>query len=96
MDTKKFIDPEKRQNIYLIFKEAITNVMKHSDGSHVVIKIAEEKGKLKLTVKDNGKERPTSRSDGQGIDNMTMRAKKINGSVVIGYQDGPICGRRCQ
>lgn len=87
-DTKKFIDPERRQNMYLIFKEAITNVMKHSDGSHVVITVAEEKGKLKLTVKDNGKERPQSRSDGQGIDNMTMRAKKINGSVVIGYQDG--------
>ena len=27
-DTKQFIDPEKRQNIYLIYKEAIANIMK--------------------------------------------------------------------
>ena len=25
IDTKKFIDPEKRQQVYLIFKEAVTS-----------------------------------------------------------------------
>ena len=87
-DTKKFIDPERRQNIYLIFKEAITNVMKHSDGSHVVITVTEERGKLKLIVKDNGNKQPSTRSDGQGMDNMAMRAKKIGGSIDIYYKDG--------
>lgn len=87
-DTKKFIDPEKRQNIYLIFKEAITNIMKHSDGSHVTIIVSEERGKLKLIVKDNGREKPASRSDGQGLSNMVMRAKKTGGSLSTRYEGG--------
>ena len=33
-DARRFIDPQKRQNIYLIFKEAISNICKHSDATH--------------------------------------------------------------
>ena len=62
--------------------------MKHSDGSHVVITVTEEKGRLKLMVKDNGNKMPPSHSDGQGMDNMAMRAKKIGGSIDIRYSEG--------
>lgn len=87
-DSRQFINPEKRQNIYLIFKEAINNILKHSDGNYVTIICKEEKEKLKIIVKDNGKNNLNAHSDGQGISNMKMRAIKIGGNLTIRYEDG--------
>jgi signal transduction histidine kinase len=88
IDTKKFIDPEKRQAIYLIFKEAITNIIKHTDGNHVIIRFTEEKNKLRLFVHDNGSNQMQSHSDGLGMSNMKMRAEKIGGSLTTNYESG--------
>lgn len=88
IDTKKFIDPEKRQAIYLIFKEAITNITKHSNGKHVVIRFTQDKNRLLLLVHDNGKEQPASSSDGLGMSNMKMRAEKIGGALTTKYDEG--------
>ena len=88
IDGKKFIDPEKRQQIYLIFKEAVTNVIKHSNGNHVIIHFSEDKNNLHLSVQDNGSEKPYSNSDGLGMSNMKMRAEKIGGTLSIKYENG--------
>jgi signal transduction histidine kinase len=88
IDTKKFIDPEKRQTIYLIFKEAITNIIKHCEGNHVVIKFAHEKNDLLLSLHDNGPEKENCNSDGLGLSNMKMRAEKIGGMLVTKYDGG--------
>ena len=87
-DTKQFIDPEKRQNIYLIYKEAIANIMKHSNGDHVDIILSNDKGRLKLVIKDNGHEKPATNTEGQGLSNMAMRARKIKGQLDVGYNGG--------
>lgn len=87
-DTKKFINPDMRQAIYLIFKEAITNIIKHSDGKHVVIHFTEERNKTTLRIADNGTSQPTSFSDGLGLSNMKMRAEKIGGTLVTKYENG--------
>lgn len=88
IDTKRFINPEKRQTIYLIFKEAITNIVKHSDGHHVSIRLAHEGKGLHLTVHDNGTQKPESVSDGLGMSNMKMRAGNIGGTVIFSYDHG--------
>lgn len=88
IDTKKFIDPEKRQAIYLVFKEAITNIIKHSDGKHVMIKFGYEKNNLHLSIHDNGSQKVTGNSDGLGSSNMKMRAERINGQLTTGYENG--------
>jgi signal transduction histidine kinase len=88
IDTKKFINPEKRQAIYLIFKEAITNIIKHSDGRHVIIQFGYEKNHLHLTINDNGSEKKATQSDGLGLSNMKMRADKINGQLTARYENG--------
>lgn len=87
-DSKKFIDPEKRQQVYLIFKEAVTNIIKHSNGSHVQINFTESKNNLKLIIHDNGTVNPTGNSDGLGISNMKMRAEKIGGTLTAKYENG--------
>jgi len=88
IDTKKFIDPEKRQTIYLIFKEAITNIIKHCEGNHVIIKFAYEKNRLHLSIHDNGPEKENCNSDGLGLSNMKMRAEKIGGKLITKYENG--------
>jgi signal transduction histidine kinase len=88
IDTKQFIDPEKRQTIYLIFKEAITNIIKHCDGKHVIITFAYIKNNLHLTIHDNGAEKEGCKSDGLGLSNMKMRAEKIGGTLHTKYDVG--------
>lgn len=88
IEGKKFIDPEKRQNIYLIFKEAITNTLKHSDASLVKIVFRQDKNQLHLLIHDNGSPIGNSASDGLGLTNMAMRAKNIGGSLTAEYAEG--------
>ncbi len=88
IDTKRFINPEKRQTIYLIFKEAITNIVKHCDGKHVIITFAHVKNNLQLTIQDNGTIKNDINSDGLGLSNMKMRAEKIKGILTTKYENG--------
>ncbi len=87
-DGKKFINPELRQNIYLIFKETITNICKHSDAKNVIILFKEQKNDLYLLVKDDGKKQAKINSDGTGMMNMQMRARKIGATIKIDKADG--------
>ena len=87
-DSKKFINPEKRQNIYLIFKEAITNICKHANATDVNIYLKQEKNNLFLLIHDNGTEQPKLNSDGSGMNNMRMRAKNIGADISFIFQKG--------
>lgn len=85
---KSSIDPGSRQNIYLILKEAITNIIKHSDASFVEINFSKSGKNLILSIADNGtikKERP---SDGLGLSNMRLRAKDLGGELIIDQSNG--------
>ncbi|MFN8347779.1 MAG: two-component regulator propeller domain-containing protein [Spirosomataceae bacterium] len=88
-DGKKFIDPQRRQHIYLIFKEAITNIIKHSDASHVQIVFSEQKNRIRLLIHDNGSPPKTeTSSDGLGLSNMHMRAAQLGGPLTATYENG--------
>jgi signal transduction histidine kinase len=88
LDGKKFISPEVRQNIYLIFKEAITNIIRHSDARHANIAFAQHGDKLLLTIHDHGTAIGSHGEAGQGISNMRMRAGKIGGNLTINSEMG--------
>ncbi|MEO5583499.1 MAG: triple tyrosine motif-containing protein, partial [Saprospiraceae bacterium] len=49
-----FLDLERRRNIYLIYKEAIHNIAKHSKASQVHIRIDSLQDKLSIGISDNG------------------------------------------
>ncbi len=88
LDGKKFIGPEVRQNIYLIFKEAITNIIWHSEAQHVNITFSQDGGNIKLVIDDNGSGIVSGNQAGQGISNMKMRAAKIGGELRISDENG--------
>lgn len=81
--------PDIRQNIYLIFKEAITNAYKHSNGDELLISFHHSRYATELLIKDNGKTDPTKfHKSGNGILNMHMRATRIQGELIIDTKDG--------
>ncbi len=74
---------EKRKNLFLIFKEAINNAAKHSEGNKVDILLNRENGSLHLTVRDNGKGfEPSVTKSGNGLKNMEARAAALQGSLT--------------
>jgi Histidine kinase len=76
--TKPFkISMEQRQNVYLIFKEAVNNIAKHSEASKAYISLKREKQGISLTIQDNGKGfNITENYEGNGLKNYRCRAKE--------------------
>ena len=79
--------PDVRQNIYLIFKEALNNALKYSNGNQINIKLKQASDSLSLSIKDNGT-KSQIKTSGLGISNMKMRAKRINGDLSLNNNDG--------
>ncbi len=83
---------ESRREIFLIFKEALNNIVKYSDCKNVVI-ILQKQGKyFKLTIEDDGKgfdsETRTPLTRGNGLKNMKKRAENIKSSISIDSEPG--------
>jgi len=78
-----------RQNMYLIFKEALTNAAKHSDAANVRIALMEKDNELSLAIHDNGVGiQNGGKRSGHGMQNMKMRAERIGGKLFIENGDG--------
>lgn len=84
------IDQTMRQNIYLIFKEAINNAAKHSCATKVNIHMTNGDAKFKLEICDNGKgiELNEKSSGYHGLQNMKLRAERIRGELKIENKNG--------
>jgi len=75
---------EYRKNLYLIFKEAMNNSVKHSSCKNIWIDVKEEKKILQITLKDDGKGFDfLKNSQGNGFVNMKTRAETVGGKLEI-------------
>jgi signal transduction histidine kinase len=73
-----------RRQIFLIFKEAIHNVWRHSGASEVRISFQVEHGWLCLEVEDNGSGFDTVRpQEGHGLKSMHERAQNAGGRIEM-------------
>ena len=78
---RKHLSPDIRQNVYLIFKEAINNILNHSNGSHVTVNLSQDKSMYLLVIADNGTiARPISTS-GLDLSNRKLRAETIDADL---------------
>ncbi|MCB0464362.1 MAG: hypothetical protein KDC78_01625 [Aequorivita sp.] len=82
------LNPFIRQNVYLIYKEAITNCLKHCNGDKVEIRYSHSKNELFLEITDNGSASKKMKTSGLGLTNMELRAKKMNGNLIINTENG--------
>jgi ligand-binding sensor domain-containing protein len=83
---------EYRRDIYLIFKETINNIGKHSGADHVEVDLTFTDNQLNLQVKDNGRGfNTTKNSDRNGLSNMKKRAEAMKGSLQVNSSPGDGC-----
>jgi len=76
------IKPDTRQNLYLIFKEAINNIVKHSKANTVNVSYKQLGSQFEMTIRNNNPGGvDSSIHQGQGLKNMEMRAKKIGATL---------------
>jgi two-component system, NarL family, sensor histidine kinase UhpB len=72
------------RNIYLIIKEAVNNLVKHSGCTRASVVVTHHHSSLEITVIDNGVGFDTEQeSNRNGIKNMEERAKQINANFEI-------------
>jgi signal transduction histidine kinase/ligand-binding sensor domain-containing protein len=89
------LSAESRHNLFLAFKEALNNVVKHSGATEVCVSLVPDRAGFILAIRDNGKgfaaaeynpaaeagpERPAARN---GLSNMFRRLEKIGGGCEI-------------
>jgi signal transduction histidine kinase len=89
VDTQKILDPVLKQNLYLIFKEAVNNIVKHSGARNVTASLSIQHGVLELGIQDDGKGLPSGEIvRGNGLRNMVRRATAISGEINIQSDHG--------
>lgn len=80
---------EQRRNLYLVFKEALHNIVKHAQASKVSIQIRHLEGHLQVTISDNGQGfDPAAQADGNGLINFQKRANEGGFTVRVRSEAG--------
>jgi len=84
-----FVSGEFRRNIFLTVKEALHNVVKHSQATEVVLNI-NSNHHLTIKLKDNGVgfDKNNARPFSNGLSNMELRIKEIGGKIEISNANG--------
>ncbi len=78
------IGMEQRRNLYLIYKEAINNILKHAKASLVNVNIWKENNKIFLNITDNGIGFDRSQIfEGNGLKNFENRGANNNIEVWV-------------
>ena len=87
--------PEIQINIYRIFQESLTNVVKHARASLVSVNVAREDGKVSFTIRDNGRGFNVKQAmsgkvakKSLGLTAMNERALMARGSLQISSRKG--------
>lgn len=83
-DQEQFMEPDTRQQLYLIYKEALNNVIKHSNATYVKIRYAQKGKHFELIIENdqNDPGKPVNMS-GQGMHNMEMRAGRVEADFSV-------------
>lgn len=78
------LDADTRREVFMIFKEGLNNIVRHSDCTKVRVEFRVDSGRLSLKLCDNGKGfQPGVAIEGNGQANMRRRAEKLRGKLEI-------------
>jgi ligand-binding sensor domain-containing protein/signal transduction histidine kinase len=81
------IPPEVRHNVFLAFKEAVNNVVKHAQASEVRVRLQLQPGNFALSIEDNGRGMGDldagAAQTRNGLRNMRKRMEDIHGEFSI-------------
>lgn len=75
---------ETRRNFFLLYKEAINNIVKYAEATQVSIQLTYRNPWVKLRIQDNGMGFDVSQSyNGNGLNSMKRRAKEMKADLKI-------------
>jgi signal transduction histidine kinase len=77
-----------KQHVFFIYKEAITNILRHANAKNVWIKFSNQNGFGQMVIKDDGTIKQISKSTGFGLVNMKRRAQKMNATIDFTKEKG--------
>jgi hypothetical protein len=83
------LDMQLRQHLWLVYKEMVTNAVRHSEASQLDVIMKYEGGKLRLVVQDNGKGMDVdSVRKGNGLVNIHKRAELLEAEISLKTSEG--------
>lgn len=74
-------------NVFRIYKEALTNVIKHARADAVTVSLRITDQGLQLSIQDNGVGLAKQLDTGRGLPNMQKRAEEIGGQLTVSAVD---------
>ncbi|MBI1806968.1 MAG: hypothetical protein HYR76_07955 [Ignavibacteria bacterium] len=75
---------EFKRNIFLIFKESLNNIVRHSSATEVAIEVKQSQGMFTMQIRDNGRGFDIDEAvTGSGLANLRRRAGLIDGKLDI-------------
>lgn len=86
-DNLQPVDLEAQKNIWLICREALTNVCKYSNATNCVVKIDSTQSELNILIQDDGIGFDLPKP-GNGLINMKLRAESLNGTFYYSSSSG--------
>jgi ligand-binding sensor domain-containing protein/signal transduction histidine kinase len=83
------LDADVRRQVFLIFKEGVNNIVRHSGCGRAEIEMRIEGPWLMLKIADNGQGIANARfSEGNGLMSMRRRAESLGGKIDVASGDG--------
>jgi len=77
-------------NIFRIYKEALTNIVKHAGATAVNVTISVKSKRFEMSVQDDGSGFTVKPGEGRGVMNMKSRAEEVGGSLAISCNHGTL------
>lgn len=87
-DMERTLDKKLKYTFISIIKETLSNIMRHSNATKVIITMREHPKLYQLVVKDNGTKQEYNIDSGIGIKNITDRITSFHGNINIQHDKG--------
>jgi signal transduction histidine kinase len=87
-DMDENLDKNIKYCFIAVVKEALSNIMKHSNATEASIAIVEHPAIYQLIIRDNGTKGSYDRNKGIGIQNISDRVTALNGNIHISIENG--------
>jgi signal transduction histidine kinase len=83
------LDHETRRELFLVFKEAATNAVRHAECARAEVDLCFDGRRLVLALSDDGRGfDPSAPSEGNGLESMRRRAAALGGTLDVDSAPG--------
>ncbi len=90
-DASERLSEAQAANLFLVVREALTNILKHARASTAVVRLSARDGTQRLSVKDDGvgfDPEAVRAAGGHGLRNMAERARLLGARLSVNSQPG--------